>query len=188
MARTGLSKSQVKTTRNQLIAEGRYPSVDAVRLALGNTGSKSTIHKYLKELENEDGDMAVRRDDTARELHEMVEQLAGKLHAQADLRMRSLRTEYEQALQQKEEELRALRAQVDSLLLKVGQLEDAVRPVPPAKQEAPRKDGFGFFGNLLFNNRNGRGHSPFSAMLSAGRSVMSGRDAFHPAALKPLSN
>ena len=36
--------------RDQLIAEGRYPSADAVRAALGNTGSKSTIHRYLKEL------------------------------------------------------------------------------------------------------------------------------------------
>ena len=38
MARTGLTKSQVRTTRDQLLAEGRYPSVDAVRHALGDTG------------------------------------------------------------------------------------------------------------------------------------------------------
>jgi hypothetical protein len=28
--------------------------VDALRVALGNTGSKTTIHRYLKELEAED--------------------------------------------------------------------------------------------------------------------------------------
>ncbi len=51
MARTGLYQSQVKKARDTLVAQGRHPSVDAVRVALGNTGSKTTIHKYLKELE-----------------------------------------------------------------------------------------------------------------------------------------
>jgi hypothetical protein len=55
MARTGLYKSEVEKARNSLIAQGRHPSVDAVRIALGNTGSKTTIHKYLKELEEENG-------------------------------------------------------------------------------------------------------------------------------------
>lgn len=54
MARSGLYKSDVKKARDALIAHGKHPSVDAVRIALGNTGSKTTIHKYLKELEAED--------------------------------------------------------------------------------------------------------------------------------------
>ena len=55
MARSGLTKSQVREARDRLLAEGRHPSVDAVRHALGDSGSKSTIHKYLKELRSEDG-------------------------------------------------------------------------------------------------------------------------------------
>ena len=51
MARAGLYKTEVQTARDSLIAQGKHPSVDAVRVALGNTGSKSTIHRYLKELE-----------------------------------------------------------------------------------------------------------------------------------------
>jgi DNA-binding IclR family transcriptional regulator len=35
------------------MAQGQHPSIDAIRIALGNTGSKSTIHRYLKELEEE---------------------------------------------------------------------------------------------------------------------------------------
>ena len=50
MARAGLYQSDIKKARDALLAQGRYPSVDAVRVALGNTGSKTTIHKYLKEL------------------------------------------------------------------------------------------------------------------------------------------
>jgi polyhydroxyalkanoate synthesis regulator phasin len=172
MARSGLSKSQVKSTRAQLIAEGRYPSVDAVRLALGNTGSKSTIHKYLKELDNEEGEGAAPRDDSARQLHELVEQLADTLHLQAEQRLRALRAEHEQAMQHKERELQALRAQVEALQR---QLADSAA-AHPLEGEAARKGGLGLFGKLLQNNRTGRGHSPFSAMLAAGRSIMFERD------------
>lgn len=55
MARTGVYKSEVKKARDALLVQALYPSVDAVRVALGNTGSKTTIHKYLKELETEEG-------------------------------------------------------------------------------------------------------------------------------------
>ena len=55
MARGGLYKSDVQKARDALRAQGKHPSVDAVRVALGNTGSKTTIHRYLKELEEEEG-------------------------------------------------------------------------------------------------------------------------------------
>ena len=45
MARSGLYKSDVQKARDALIAQGMNPSVDAVRVALGNTGYKTTIHK-----------------------------------------------------------------------------------------------------------------------------------------------
>ena len=55
MARGGLYKSDIQKARDTLRAQGKHPSVDAVRVALGNTGSKTTIHRYLKELEEELG-------------------------------------------------------------------------------------------------------------------------------------
>ncbi|CAJ0884947.1 MULTISPECIES: DNA-binding protein [Ralstonia] len=55
MARAGLSRLDVKRARNSLVAQGQHPSIDAIRIALGNTGSKTTIHRYLKELEEEEG-------------------------------------------------------------------------------------------------------------------------------------
>lgn len=51
MARTGVFLADVKKARDQLVAQGRRPSIDAIRAALGDTGSKSTIHKHLRELE-----------------------------------------------------------------------------------------------------------------------------------------
>ena len=55
MARAGIYKSEVVRARNNLLAMGRYPSIDAIRGELGNTGSKGTIHRYLKEIEEEEG-------------------------------------------------------------------------------------------------------------------------------------
>lgn len=54
MARIGVYKSDVKKARESLLAQGKHPSLDAVRIALGNTGSKSTIHRFLRELEAEE--------------------------------------------------------------------------------------------------------------------------------------
>ncbi|QJC80400.1 DNA-binding protein [Pseudomonas umsongensis] len=50
MARGGINKALVRDAREALIARGIRPSIDAVRVELGNTGSKSTILRYLKEL------------------------------------------------------------------------------------------------------------------------------------------
>lgn len=51
MARGGINKALVQKARESLLAQGLNPTIDAVRLALGNTGSKTTIHRYLKELD-----------------------------------------------------------------------------------------------------------------------------------------
>ena len=51
MARGGIYKSEVVRARQRLLALGRNPTIDAIRLELGNTGSKATIHRYIKEIE-----------------------------------------------------------------------------------------------------------------------------------------
>ena len=55
MARGGIYKSEVVRARQRLLALGRNPTIDAIRLELGNTGSKATIHRYIKEIEEEEG-------------------------------------------------------------------------------------------------------------------------------------
>lgn len=183
MARTGLTKSEVKETRDRLIADGKYPSVDAVRQALGNTGSKSTIHRFLKELDDAGGDAGARRDDTARALQALVDQLADKLHAEAEQRLRSLRADYEDALRVKDEQLAALRDQVAHLTARLDDIEHAgLANLPP---RAPKRSGFGDFGDLLANPRGGRRDaSPFSIVLSSGRTALSDTDKLRPAGLK----
>lgn len=48
MARTGISYSHVAQAAASLLDEGKNPTVDNVRDALGGTGSKSTIAPFLK--------------------------------------------------------------------------------------------------------------------------------------------
>lgn len=52
MARGGVNKALVLKARDALMARGEHPSIDAVRIEMGNTGSKTTIHRYLRELDN----------------------------------------------------------------------------------------------------------------------------------------
>lgn len=54
MARSGINKALVQTARDALLARGEAPSIDAVRVELGDTGSKTTINRYLRELASEE--------------------------------------------------------------------------------------------------------------------------------------
>ena len=48
MGRLGVTENQVFQAAQQLAADGVRPTVDTVRIALGNTGSRTTINAYLK--------------------------------------------------------------------------------------------------------------------------------------------
>jgi polyhydroxyalkanoate synthesis regulator phasin len=181
MARTGLSKAQVRACRDELLAQGRHPSADAVRAALG-TGSKSTIHRYLKELAAEALDAGMQRQQTARTLQSLVEELAERLHLDAEHDMHDLRAlcaDYEAQLQEKERQLAALRGTVAALNARLeAQAQDA-------GQDGPAAPGHGDFGGLLPNPVVGaRGPSPFSIMLSSGRSEVFDIERLGPAGFK----
>ena len=80
MARAGLSRIDIKRARDSLLAQGQHPSIDAIRIALGNTGSKTTIHRYLKELEEEEGTALKRAGTTSDAILDLVGRLAARLH------------------------------------------------------------------------------------------------------------
>ncbi len=81
MARGGISKAVVQKARNALLSRGVHPSIDAVRIELGNTGSKTTIHRYLKELES--AEQTVSSDALSTPLTGLIEQLLGQLKTEA---------------------------------------------------------------------------------------------------------
>ncbi|QBB70706.1 DNA-binding protein [Pseudolysobacter antarcticus] len=84
MARGGLYKTDIEKARNAVIAEGRHPSVDAVRVELGNTGSKTTIHRYLKELDEEQGQSLAGKVAISDALQDLVTRLSARLHEEAE--------------------------------------------------------------------------------------------------------
>ncbi len=79
MARNGIDKASVQQARQALMARGEHPSIDAVRIELGNTGSKTTIHRYLKELDRQPLELLGSQGALSEPLARLVEQLAAQL-------------------------------------------------------------------------------------------------------------
>ncbi|WDY60528.1 DNA-binding protein [Pseudomonas sp. PSKL.D1] len=106
MARGGVNKALVQQARQLLIARGEYPSIDAVRIELGNTGSKTTIHRYLKELEDKKPLVLQGASALSDPLTKLVTQLAEQLQEESDARV-------EQALAAFTEQREQLQAQLE---------------------------------------------------------------------------
>ncbi len=94
MSRSGLTKSKVKQARDVLISQNKYPSVDAVRIELGNTGSKSTIHKYLKELEEDEEQGVGQNLSVSETIQNLVIRLAEQLHLEANIEIEKVKETY----------------------------------------------------------------------------------------------
>jgi chromosome segregation ATPase len=121
MARGGINKAIVQKARESLLARGENPSIDAVRIELGNTGSKTTIHRYLKEIEDVDPRPRASRERLSDELTELVAGLlerlteeGGEALAYAQARFDEQRSELEQKLGGLSAELTSLQREVDS--------------------------------------------------------------------------
>ena len=119
MARSGLYKSDIQKARDSLLAQGKHPSVDALRVELGNTGSKSTIHRYLKELEEEEGQGLGAKVAVSDALQDLIGRLAGRLHEEAEAVVTQAQQRFEvqlqertQALEQQQQEGTALSTQL----------------------------------------------------------------------------
>jgi chromosome segregation ATPase len=115
MARGGIYKAEVIRAREKLLAMGRYPSIDAVRQELGNTGSKATIHKYLKEIEEEEGGKTGSKVAISEALHDLVARLAERLNMEADTRIADLMAKHAGELAEQRQALEAVQAEAVSL-------------------------------------------------------------------------
>lgn len=120
MARSGVYKTEVRKARDSLLAQGKHPSIDAVRVALGNTGSKTTIHRYLKELDAEEGAGVGTKVAISEALQDLVGRLAGRLHEEAEAliteakqRADALLKERNAVIERQQQELVSLGAQLE---------------------------------------------------------------------------
>lgn len=126
MARGGIYKSEVLTARNNLLAQGRYPSIDAIRNELGNTGSKTTIHRYLKEIEEEENGGSDGKDKkvaASEAILELSSRLAERLHQEADERISALTDKHKAEITELSSTIEALKNQVETLQGQCEQLE-----------------------------------------------------------------
>ena len=95
MARGGINKAVVQKARQSLLAKGINPSIDAVRVELGNTGSKTTINRYLKEIESHDPRPMSSRERIGDELNALVESLLDRLMEEGDESIAQARSEFD---------------------------------------------------------------------------------------------
>lgn len=79
MARGGINLVLVRKAREALLSRGQNPSIDAIRIELGNTGSKTTIQRYLKEIESHDPRPSASPSRLSDELTELVGKMLERL-------------------------------------------------------------------------------------------------------------
>ena len=112
MARGGVNKAVVQIARTAILARGEHPSIDAVRIEMGNTGSKTTIHRYLKELDDSDSRRGVSHEQIGDELADLVARLALRLKEEAQAPIDQAQAHYETLKNQLQQQLDgALQAQ-----------------------------------------------------------------------------
>jgi chromosome segregation ATPase len=143
MARAGISKFRVQQARDALVARGENPSIDAVRVELGNTGSKSTLHRYLQELAREDG---TRLDDEpllSETLRTTVAGLARQLLDEARAVVAAAETRHTTEASAQRTEIARLAQALGDIQAQAGQLDaalDAEREAHAATQGALQQE------------------------------------------------
>ncbi|MFJ2682990.1 DNA-binding protein [Pseudomonas sp. NPDC087342] len=105
MARGGVNKAVVQAARLAILARGENPSIDAVRIEMGNTGSKTTIHRYLKELDGGPERTEATSEPIDDELAGLVSRLAQRLKEQAQEPIDQAREQFDRQRKELETQL-----------------------------------------------------------------------------------
>lgn len=127
MARGGVNKALVIEARQALLTKGQNPSIDAVRVELGNTGSKSTIHRYLKEIEESE---ATHLNDEAllsQPIRELVSRLAAQLKEETDERVLKAETRAKSRIDNLEHRLSEKKQENESLANQLTESEATIQ-------------------------------------------------------------
>lgn len=114
MARIGINKADVLLARQTLIARGENPSIDAVRIEMGNTGSKTTIHRLMRELDTTEGQVPPGLVDE--ELNSLVTRLSNRLRAQAQEQIDEAQNRLDAQKQELQDALRNTQRQLADLV------------------------------------------------------------------------
>jgi SOS-response transcriptional repressor LexA len=125
MARAGIYKSEVLRARDKLLATGRNPSIDAVREELGS-GSKTTIHRYLKEIEEEEGGATGSRVAVSEAIQDLVGRLAARVNEEAEERVTAAQARHAEQLSQQQQAAAALKTEAQATRQQLEQTQRAL--------------------------------------------------------------
>lgn len=95
MARSGITKHLVTQARNRLVNKGIHPSIDAVRVELGDTGSKTTISRYLKEINQDNRSLLADAEQLSSSLSSLVSSLVEEIQQEAFAKISESASEFE---------------------------------------------------------------------------------------------
>ena len=127
MARGGINLVLVRKARESLLSRGQNPSIDAIRIELGNTGSKTTIQRYLKEIEAHDPRPAASPSRLSDELTELVGKMLERLLEEGNEALAHERAAFEQERKAMKIESSTLQSQLEQALLEVTKLQSALQ-------------------------------------------------------------
>jgi len=136
-----LYKGDVQRARDSLLAQGKNPSVDAVRVALGNTGSKTTIHRYLRELEEEEGRPVGAKAAVSEALQDLVTRLATRLHEEAEERIDEAQQRFTARIQESDQAIEQGRQEAAALSNQLQRTETALQAERQAHEATGRELG-----------------------------------------------
>ncbi|MGE8167936.1 DNA-binding protein [Pseudomonas putida] len=130
MARGGINLALVRKAREALLSRGQNPSIDAIRIELGNTGSKTTIQRYLKEIESHDPRPSASPSRLSEELTELVGKMLERLLVEGNEALAHERAAFEL-------ERKAMKAESSTLQ---GHLEQAQREITKLQSALQTQD------------------------------------------------
>lgn len=110
MARHGITFGEVAEAANQLVGQGRHPTIEQVRHILG-TGSSTTIANHLKTWKEHQTstNLTSAREQIPEELIAIMKGLWERVHCLADDKLTAITTDYQSSLNQKHDELEKYR-------------------------------------------------------------------------------
>lgn len=137
MANSGVNKIQVKKARNALIARGHNPSIDAVRVELGNTGSKTTISNLLKELALEEA--VGKKAGVSEVVLSLVENLSSQLHQEAQQVIDDSHSNHQATIATLKTQTEELSRQLDIAQQKINESQEKLKNTEAEKESLLNK-------------------------------------------------
>ncbi|WP_449433082.1 DNA-binding protein [Pseudomonas putida] len=126
MARGGINLVLVRKAREALLARGQNPSIDAIRIELGNTGSKTTIQRYLKEIESFDPRPSASPSRLSDELTEIIGKMLERLLQEGNEALAHERVAFERERSKLEEGIEDLQGQLEKSQQESQRLQQAL--------------------------------------------------------------